>query len=258
MAWAAVRLGTNLPSGQFRQHLYSLQRRLNRGRHLLHGDGSRSGLMCVVGLCPTHQEAQAITEISSFDKAPCCCSWVGHQCLPVRCTPAGGYSTGSSRRVNLPPVDTRFGTRAGACCICVLSLSPWFGPEPNKAKPAFAIHEPVCGLQQIRFRSRSPPSTNKQPPQEAACIQLPCDGRGVSESVPARTMLPKVPTCSRQARTEEGPRPFFHSSYPNLLIRCGSALTATTDILFPSTHVALKPQHAADITGVLAPRLPQG
>lgn len=132
-------------------------------------------------------------------------------------------------------------------------MPPWRGPEPDKARPAFTSHQPVCGLQQIRFRSRFPPSTNKQPAttQEAACIQLPCDGRGVSESVPARTVLPKVPTCSRKARTEEGPRPFFHSSYPNLLIRCGSALTATTDILFPSTHVALKPQHAADSTEYL-------
>lgn len=150
---------------------------------------------------------------------------------------------------------SRFGTRAGACCcccICVLSLSLWRGLEPNKAEPAFTIHQPVCGLKQIRFGSRFPPA-NKQtnsptPHKRQPCIQLPCHGRGVSESVPARTMLPKVPTCSRKARTEEGPRPFFHSSYPNLLIWCGSALTATTDILFPSTLVALKPQYATDRT----------
>lgn len=106
---------------------------------------------------------------------------IGHQCW--HCKPAGNYSTSSSSScVNLcmasscrPQVGTRFGTRACACCrICVL-LSVSRGLEPNKAKSAITTHHPVCGLQQIRFRSRFP-STNKQAATEATCIQLPCDG----------------------------------------------------------------------------------
>lgn len=131
-------------------------------------------------LCPTDNEAQGTTEFPSSDGATDCYSW--HR-APMLILQAGRrlFEKLLSSCVNLcsasscrPQVDSRFGTKACACRICVL-LSVSRGLEPNKAKSAITTHHPVCGLQQIRFRSRFP-STNKQAATEATCIQLPCDG----------------------------------------------------------------------------------
>lgn len=175
------------------------------------------------GLSPTDNEAQGTTEISSSDRATDCYSW--HR-APMLRLQAGRklFDKPLSSSVNLcrasscrPQVDTRFGTRACACCrICVL-LSVSRVLEPNKAKSAITTHHPVCGLQQIRFRSRFP-STNKQAATEATCIQLPCDGL-VSVSQFPPELCPSIHLFP-QGPHGRGPRPFFHRSYPKLLIRC--------------------------------------
>lgn len=164
------------------------------------------------GLCPTDNKTPGTTEISPWDRAPMPILQAGRGLLDKHMSSCVNLCRSSSCR---PQVDTRFGTRACACCcICVLSVS--HSLEPNKAKSAITTHHPVCGLQQIRFRSRFP-STNKPPATEATCIQLPCDSKvSVSqfppEICPSTHLFPK-------ARTE-GAQTFFHRSYPNLLIRC--------------------------------------
>lgn len=91
---------------------------------------------------------------------------VGHQCLRLRCTPTGDYSTGSFRRVNLPPVDTRFGSRAGACyCICVLSLVVSLARFRTQHKAGLHKSPPRLRPPANKVSFSFPPSqsTNKQP-----------------------------------------------------------------------------------------------
>lgn len=171
------------------------------------------------GLCPTDNGTQGTTEISSSDRATGCYSW---DRAPTPILQAGQGLLNKHRELVLQsqqlPISSRYSfwhqSLRLLLHLCVVCLAR---SKPNKAKSAITTRHPVCGLQQIRFRSRFP-STNKQPATEATCIQLPCDGE-----VPVSQFPPEIcPSIHLfpQGPHGRGPRPFLHRSYPNLLIRC--------------------------------------
>lgn len=133
-------------------------------QHVAHGMAVTVTCRVWPGLCPTDNETQGTTEISSRDRAPMPILQAGRELLDKHMSSCVNLCRASSCR---PQVHARFGTRACACCcICVLSVSR--GLEPNKAKSAITTHHPVCGIQQIRFALVSHQQTNSPPQRQPA------------------------------------------------------------------------------------------